>query len=523
MATLHAAVFAAGALAGEPKHGGILRIYHRDSPGSASLLEEATFSANVPFMGIFNNLVLYKQDVPQNSIDSIEPELATRWAWSADNLALIFSLREGVEWHDGKPFTAKDVKCTWDMLMDKTAQKLRKNPRKTWYDNVSEVTINGDFEATFHLKRPQPALLALLASGYAPVYPCHVSPAQMRTHPIGTGPFKFVEFKQNESIKIARNPHYWRHDRPYLDGIEFTIIANRSTAILAFIAGKVDMTFPTEVTATLLKDIRSQAPAAVCEMKPMSVVTNLMVNREVPPFDNPDLRRAIALTLDRKAFIDILYEGQASIGTAMQPPPDGVWGMPQEMMKAIPGYDPDVQKNRAEARNIMEGLGYAPTKRLRTKVSVRNIPSYRDPAMILIDQLKEIYIDAELELVETGSWYSKIARRDYIVGLDNTGNAVDDPDQNFYENYACGSERNYTQYCNRHLEQLFDEQSMETDLDKRRHLVWEIDRKLQEDVARPIILHRRAATCWRPEVKDFTMMVNSSYNGFRFENVWLDR
>src|SRR5262249_17725909 len=155
-------------------------------------------------------------------------------------------------------------------------QKFRKNPRESWYKNVTEITTNGDFEVTFHLQRPQPSLLALLASGYSPVYPCHVSPAQMRTNPIGTGPFKFVEFRQNESIKITRNPDYWKKDRPYLDGMEFTIIPNRSTAILAFIAGRFDMTFPTEVTVPLLKDVKSQAPQAICELKPINVATNLI-------------------------------------------------------------------------------------------------------------------------------------------------------------------------------------------------------------------------------------------------------
>jgi peptide/nickel transport system substrate-binding protein len=514
---------AAAAGAEEPKHGGVLRIYHRDSPASASIHEEATYSTNAPFMGVFNNLVLYRQDVPQNSLQSIVPELATSWSWSADGTALSFKLRDGVKWHDGKPFTGKDVKCTWDMLMDKTSAKLRKNPRKTWYENVAEITTNGDFEVTFHLKRPQPALLALLASGYSPVYPCHVPPAQMRTHPVGTGPFRFVEFRQNESIKLARNPDYWRKDRPYLDGIEFTIIPNRSTAILAFIAGKFDMTFPTEVTVPLLKDVKSQAPAAICELKPTNVSVNLIVNRDVTPFDHPAIRRAMALALDRKAFIDILAEGQGDIGGTMLPPPEGVWGMPPEMLRAIAGYDPDVAKNRAEARKLMEAQGYGPDKRLKIKVSTRNIPVYRDPAVILIDQLKEIYIDGELDQVETGNWFAKVARKDYSVGLNLTGNAVDDPDQAFYENYACGSERNYTQYCNKELEQLFDKQSMERDIEKRKQLVWEIDRKLQEDVARPIIYHIRAGTCWQPAVKGFTMMVNSGYNGYRFEDTWLDR
>ena len=119
---------------------------------------------------------------------------------------------------------------------------MRRNPRKAWWHNLDEVTANGDYEATFHLKRPQPALLALLASGYSPIYPCHVSPAQMRQQPIGTGPFKFVEFKLNERIKVERNPDYWKKGRPYLDGIEYTIMPNRSTRMLGFVAGKFDMT-----------------------------------------------------------------------------------------------------------------------------------------------------------------------------------------------------------------------------------------------------------------------------------------
>ena len=516
-------VFGFAGAAYAQKQGGILKMYHRDSPASASIHEEATYSTNIPFMGVFNNLVMYKQDVAQNSLDSIVPDLATSWAWSADRTKLSFKLREGVKWHDGKPFTAKDVKCTFDMLMDKSSAKFRKNPRKTWYENVTDVTTNGDFEATFNLKRPQPALLALLASGYTPVYPCHVSPAEMRTHPIGTGPFKFVEFKANESIKLTRNPDYWKKGRPYLDGIEFTIIPNRSTAILAFVAGKFDMTFPTEVTIPLLKDVKSQAPKAVCEVAPTNVSVNLIVNRESPPFDNPDIRMAMALTLDRKAFVDILYEGQADIGGTMLPPPQGVWGLPPEILRTIPGYGPDVKKSRDEARKLMQKAGYGPSKRLKVKVSTRNIPVYRDPAVILIDQLKEIYIDGELDVVETANWFAKVARKDYAIGLNLTGNAVDDPDQSFYENYACGSERNYTKYCNKDLEKLFDQQSVETDMQKRKKLVWEIDKKLQEDVARPIILHFRAGTCWQPYVKGVTVMVNSSYNGYRYEDVWLDK
>jgi peptide/nickel transport system substrate-binding protein len=510
------------ALAAE-KQGGILRVYHRDSPGSASIHEEATYSVNIPFMPVFNNLVMYKQDVAQNSLDSIVPDLAESWAWSGDNKTLSFKLRQGVKWHDGKPFTSADVKCTFDMLMGKSPQKFRKNPRKSWYNQVADVTTNGDFEAAFNLKRPQPALLALLASGYTPIYPCHVSPAEMRTHPIGTGPFKFVEFKANESIKLTRNPDYWKKGLPHLDGIEFTIIPNRSTAILAFVAGKFDMTFPTGISIPLLKDIKTQAPNAICVVEPTNVSTNIIVNSSAPPFDSLDIRRAMALALDRKAFISILFEGQADVGGTMLPPPQGLWGMPKEMLETIPGYGPDVHANRDEARKLMQKAGYGPEKHLAVKVSTRNIADYRDPAVILIDQLKDIYIDGELDVVETANWFPKVARKDYALGLNLTGNAVDDPDQSFYENYSCHSERNYTNYCNPEIEKLFDQQSQETDLAKRKKLVWEIDKQLQEDVARPIIFHGRQGSCWQPYVKGITIMVNSSYNGYRYEDVWLDK
>src|ERR1700720_164156 len=219
------------------KQGGVVRMSHFDSPASMSLHEEATAAANRPMMGVFNNLVMYKQDVPQNSLQSIVPDLAVSWSWSEDGTELTFPLRQGVRWHDGKPFTAKDIKCTWDMLAGKSSDKLRLNPRKAWYNNLEEITANGDYQVTFRLKRPQPAFVALLASGFSPVYPCHVPPRDMRTHPIGTGPFKFVEFKPNELIRVTRNPDYWKEGRPYLDGIEYTIIRNLSTATLAFTAG----------------------------------------------------------------------------------------------------------------------------------------------------------------------------------------------------------------------------------------------------------------------------------------------
>src|SRR3984893_1042420 len=255
--SLSIGLFAADAAVAQ-KAGGVLKISHFDSPASMSLLEESTTAAIRPMMGVFNNLVMYDQHVPQNSMRSIVPDLATSWSSNEEGTQLTFPLRHGVKWHDGRPFTAQDVKCTWDLLSGKASEKLRINPRKSWYGNVEEVTANGDYEVTFRLKRPQPALLALLASGWAPIYPCHVPPRDMRSRPIGTGPFKFVEFKPNEVIRVTKNPDYWKEGRPYLDGIEWTIIRDVATRNLAFASGKVDMIHPYTLTVPLVKDLKAQ-------------------------------------------------------------------------------------------------------------------------------------------------------------------------------------------------------------------------------------------------------------------------
>jgi peptide/nickel transport system substrate-binding protein len=515
------ALFAANAAFAQ-KTGGILKISHFDSPASMSLLEESTAAALRPVMGVFNNLVVYDQHVAQNSMRSIVPDLATSWSSNEEGTELTFPLRQGVKWHDGKPFTSQDVKCTWDLLSGQATEKLRINPRKSWYSNIEEVTVNGDFEVTFRLKRPQPSLLALLASGWAPIYPCHVSPRDMRSRPIGTGPFKFVEFKPNEVIRVTKNPDYWKEGRPYLDGIEWTIIKDTSTRNLAFIAGKVDMYSPHNITIPILKDIKTQVPRAICEVAPTNVNRTLIINRNKPPFDNPDLRRAMSLTIDRKAFIDIIAEGQGDIGGTMLPGPEGVWSMPSELLKTLPGYDPDIAKNRTAARKILEGLGYGPDKRLAITVSTRNVPGYRDAAVILIDQLKEIYIDGQLETIDTTQWYPRIIRKDFTVGLNVSESAVDDPDQQFYENYVCTAERNYTGYCSPEVDKLVDQQSAESDKEKRKQLVWEVEKRLAQDGARPVIFYPRQASCWHPQVKGMTMMVNSIYNGFRFEDLWLE-
>ena len=192
------------------KSGGTLRTYNSTNPPSASIIEEATIATAMAFSAVFNNLLIFDQSKPRNGLDTIVPELAESWAWDDPRTRLTVKLRRGVRWHDGKAFTATDVQCTWHKILGKHPDELRGNPRGVWWSNLEEVTLNGDFEATFVLGRPQASFPALLASNLSPVYPCHVPAKEMRRRPIGTGPFKFVSFDSNQSIKLVKNTDYWK-------------------------------------------------------------------------------------------------------------------------------------------------------------------------------------------------------------------------------------------------------------------------------------------------------------------------
>ena len=485
-----------------------------------SIHEEGTISVVLPMMGVFNNLVTFDQHKRQNSLDDIVPDLAEKWTWSEDGKKLSFALRSGVSWHDGKPFTAADVKCTMDLLAGTAPENFKVNFRKGWYANVESVTVNGEREATFNLKAPQPALLGLLASGFSPIYPCHVPPAKMRQAPIGTGPFKFVEYKANQSIKLVRNPNYWKKGLPYLDGIEYTIITNRSTMLLAFVSGKFDVTFPYEITVPLVGDVKNQMPSAICDISPMNVAANVLMN-PVPPFDDLEVRRAVAMALDRKSFIDILTQGQGDVGGAMQPLPEGRWGLPEAMLRELPGYDPDVAKSRDKARAIMTAKGYSAAKPLKLKVSTREPADLSrrlgDPDQPAQGDLHRRRIAADRDGAVGAQADPARLRHRAEPGRQRRRR----PRPELSENYACGS-RTYMDYCNKEIDALIAQQSAERDQEKRKKIAWEIDRKLTNKAVRPMIYYMRGGTCWRPEMKNMTIMVNSIFNGWRLEDVWLD-
>ncbi|HKF66516.1 MAG TPA: ABC transporter substrate-binding protein, partial [Vicinamibacterales bacterium] len=187
------AVFAASPLLGQtPKSGSWLTLRLReDLPQGFAIHETTTISTMWPAMPCFSNLVLFDPTKPTHSADTIIGELAERWSWQDNHRALMFTLRNDVKWHDGRLFSAQDVKHTFDLLHEApdARSKLRFNPRRDWYANVERVDVVNAQTVVFRLKRAQPSFLLLLASGFTPIYAAHVPAASYRTGCVGTGPF----------------------------------------------------------------------------------------------------------------------------------------------------------------------------------------------------------------------------------------------------------------------------------------------------------------------------------------------
>jgi peptide/nickel transport system substrate-binding protein len=508
-----------------PTPGGTLNIMQReDPPQGFAIHETSTISTVWPAMPCLSNLVLFDPLKKVEGPDTVIGELAEKWSWQDNYRNLVFFLRKDVKWHDGQPFTSKDVKYTFDMLREApdAPAKLRINPRKDWYSNVEAIEAPDPHSVIFRLKRPQPSLLLMLASGYSPVYAAHVPAASYRTGCVGTGPFKLKEWRKGEFIEYVKNPDYFVKGRPYLDGLRYVVIKESGTRIAALRAGQVDVSFPGEVSKTSAEQLKAAVPDLVVTPFSQNVNDNIIMNVTKPPFDNVKVRLAVSHAIDRRALVRAVHQGGAVIGASLAPRPHGVWGLLEKDLLALPGYGTNPAEEKAKARKLLAEVGITPQHPLRVEMVTRAIAIYVDMASFVINELKQVGIEATLKQIETAQWHAMATRGDYQIGANLTGIGPDDPDANFYENYACGSPRNYTKYCNEQLAKLVDQQSQEIDPKKRLALVHDIQKQLEAEAARPMLDWRLDYFTHWPYVKNL-IPHQSLYNFGRMQEVWRAR
>ena len=507
-----------------PKSGGVLNARLReDLPQGFSINETSTISTMWPAMPCFNNLVLFDPMVSTHSADAIVGELAERWSWQDNYRNLVFFLRAGVRWHDGAPFSSKDVKATFDMLREApdAPARLRINPRRDWYANVESVDAIAPLTVVFRLKRPQPSFLTMLASGFTPIYAAHVPPATYRTGCIGTGPFKLKEWRRGEFVEYVKNPAYFLKGRPYLDGIRYPIIGERALGAAALQVGRVDVSFPGDTTRPIAERLKRDAPRLVVTEVGTSVVDHLFVNTQKPPFDTVKIRQAISRAIDRRGLIEAVYGGGATLGTAMAPKPYGVWSLLDKDVRALqaPGTPAEA---KALAKKMLAEAGFNGTQPLRLKMLTRGLPAFADLSSYIVSELRRVGIDVDVAQIESAQWEPLKTRGDFTIGADRTGIEPDDPDSNFYENYGCASPRNYSRYCDDAIAKLIDQQSQELDRGKRLALVHEIQRRLEAAAVRPVLVWRLDYFTQWPYVKNLVPH-HSLYSWGRMQEVWLDK
>src|SRR6202158_2244364 len=354
----------------EGKHGGVLRLVHREGlPQGFAIHESATNSVTWPAMPCYSNLVVFDQLKPIGRIETIVPELADRWSWQDNYRNLVFFLRKDARLHDGQPVPSKDVKFTFDLVREAkdASTKLRLNPRKEWYANVEAIEAPDPYTVVFRLKRPQPSLLAMLASGYSPVIPAHVPLAEHRSRCVGSGPFKFKEWKRGQSVELVRNPDYFVKGRPYLDGVRYTVIVERGTRVAALQAGQIDVAYPGETTLAIAEQLKNAVPGMVFTETASNVSENLLLNTKMPRFDNIQVRRALSFAIDRRTYTQTVHRGAAVVGASLAPKPWGVWGLLDRDLGQLPGYG-GAAAGRTQAKKLLAEAGFGPSNPLKVEL-----------------------------------------------------------------------------------------------------------------------------------------------------------
>jgi peptide/nickel transport system substrate-binding protein len=498
--------------AGGPRYGGVLTVRVDGDPPHFDIHQASTSSVLWPLAPCYNLLVQFDPQDP----DRVVPDLAERWEVSPDGKTYTFYLRRGVKFHHGKPLTARDIRASFERIISPPQGVL--SPRKGVLSVIDGIEVVDDYTVRFILKRPAPSLLANLAQGWNVIYPEDILQAKgdMKKDVVGTGPFKFKAYTPGVSIELDRNPEYHVPGRPYLDGIKFFVIPDPNTALAAFISGQLLMYRP-GVPAEAEEAKRTLGDRVVVQKVNGLIFDSLNLNARRKPWDDPRVRLAVSLAIDRDAAVAVLAQGEGAVGGTM--PPGGQWALPPGELRKLPGYAPDKGAELAEARRLLAEAGYAGP--LKATLLTRKGAEWEPASVFIRDQLAKIGIDAALNVQETATAFNLLNRGEFDLAPWVHAIAVDDPDAIFGEFYLCESERNYSAVCLPEVDALFQRQSQTLDPTERKRLVWELDRKTLLGNVKVIIGWRFDRLLLWQKVKNYRRHP-SLYNNQKFQDVWLE-
>ena len=319
----------------------------------------------------------------------LEPDLAASFEVSSDGLTYTFSLRQGVLFHNGRPFTSADVVSTFERDRDpKTG-----HPNPSYYAQIDRIEAPDAATVVFRMKDVDASFLSLLALGDSVILPSPI-PEDLASHPVGTGPFRFVEWRTGDLLRLERFPGYYRPEVPKLERVTFRFISDPASALASLLAGDVDLIarIPAETALAVKDDPRFQTVAG-----PQNLVQLLAMNKARAPFSKLEVRQAIACALDRAAIIEGTMFGYGiPIGSHLTPS--------SPYYVDLTGLYPH---NVDEARRLLADAGY-PDGFSATLILPQNYEIHVRTGEIVADQLERVGIHLEIELVEWGQWLSRV-------------------------------------------------------------------------------------------------------------------
>ena len=400
---------------------------------------------------------------------NVQPGLAERWE-IPDPLTYVFHLHPGVKFHNGAPLTSRDVKWTFDSLLQ---GKIRSTKTST-YRFVSRIDAPDDSTIIFHLTEPSATLLWNLSEGAIGIVP-YDKGDEISAMPIGSGPFRFVSAEQDKEVVLERNPDYWGQ-KARLSRVRFVVVPDMTTQALELRRGSADLAI-NALTPDMVLTLARQSKLEVLRA-PGTVLAYIAFNLRDPILKDVRVRQALAHAINRQPFIEYLLRGFAQPAASTLPVQS--WAYTNDV-RTYP-YDPE------RARQILDDAGYKPANGVRFHLSMKTSTDENTRLMVAVlqQQLRDVGIQLDVRTFEFATFYSYVVKGQFqIYSLRWVGGNNEDPD--IFE-YAFHSQRippkgaNRGSYINSRLDALVDRARTETDQSRRKALYFEIQRILAEDL-----------------------------------------
>jgi peptide/nickel transport system substrate-binding protein len=396
-------------------------------------------------------------------------DLAESWD-TPDPFTYVFHLRPGVRFHDGRPLTSTDVKATFEFIRN----PANKSPKLGALRMVSSIEAPDAATVIFHLSQPYASFTVNLIPSAIGIVPANAS-ADFSRHPVGSGPFRFVQQSQDEEILVERNPEYFR-GAPELARVRFRVVPDAVVRALELRKGSADLEM-SSLSPDIIPVLGRQPDLAITERAGTNL-TYLSFNLEDSALAHREFRRALAFATDREALIRYLLHGQAKLAAGVLPPDH--WAAEPNVARYP--YEP------ARAEQILDAAGFPHKQngvRLHLTLKCSTDEQARLIGAALQEQWRRVGIELEVRPLELATLFSDVAKGNFQITYQRWVGANTDPD--FFE-FAFSSRRfppdgaNRGHYRNPRLDALTDQIRMEMNQEKRKTLCSEVQNILAEDL-----------------------------------------